>query len=210
MTQYAILSDGVPHLISTAHLVTHVETHTGRRHSAGSLRRWAANDLRALDIWPVQQQSVPSQTFQLRSGMRLEVDDEALVVHAIPTFSDMDLKGAKQAALKQVAQHRYETEVGGTTVNGFDVATDVSSQSKLIAVRINAREDPAYTVKWKTSSGFVTLTAAQIILITDAVRQHVQDCFDWEADKAMEIEACSTLDDLRLVTLSFDVGPEDL
>jgi hypothetical protein len=69
---------------------------------------------------------------------------------------------------------------GGISVNGIDVQTDDLSQQRLMAARIIAKEDPNYTVNWKSQNGFVTLTSPMIVFLADAVRAHVQKCFDVE------------------------------
>lgn len=69
---------------------------------------------------------------------------------------------------------------GGISVNGIDVQTDDLSQQRLMAARIIAKEDPTYTVNWKSQNGFITLTSPMIVFLADAVRSHVQKCFDAE------------------------------
>ena len=107
-------------------------------------------------------------------------------------------KDALHAAL---AAKRYAIETGGTTIAGVPVATDRESQGKLVAVRIVAKENPAYSVKWKTSAGFVTLNAATIIAVADGVRAFVQAAFDREAALSSEIEAATTLAELDAIDL---------
>jgi hypothetical protein len=62
--------------------------------------------------------------------------------------------------------------------------------------------DSNYSVQWKTGAGFVTLTAAQVIAAAQAVRAHVQACFDHEADVAAEIDAAETLAELQAIDVS--------
>jgi hypothetical protein len=99
------------------------------------------------------------------------------------------LSQVKQTKLADLAALRWQKETAGITVNGAHIATDDRSRANLIAVRIKVKESAAYTVNWKTDTGFVTLTAAQIIAIADAVAFHIQECFDNEADHATAIEA---------------------
>lgn len=108
------------------------------------------------------------------------------------TYSYKSLADCKAAKLAQLAAYRYEQEVGGITVSSVPVATDRQSQSLMTAARIIAKEDANYTVNWKGESGFVTLNAAAIIAIADAVRGHVQDCFDNEKTHTDAIDALTT------------------
>lgn len=102
------------------------------------------------------------------------------------SIDDAELKDRLKAALNT---HRYNVEVGGITVGGVPVQTDRESRANLIAARIKASEDALYTVKWKTSNGFVTLDATTITAAADAVADHVQLCYATEADIIDDIDA---------------------
>lgn len=108
------------------------------------------------------------------------------------TYAYKSLADCKAIKLAQLAAYRYEQEVGGITVSSVPVATDRQSQSLMTAARIIAKEDANYTVNWKGDAGFVTLNAAAIIAIADAVRGHVQDCFDNEKTHTDAIDALTT------------------
>jgi hypothetical protein len=71
---------------------------------------------------------------------------------------------------------------GGISVNGIELATDDTTQSRIMAARIMAKEDSKYTVNWKTNAGFVPLDAATIVALSDAIHDHVQACFTAEAN----------------------------
>ena len=95
-------------------------------------------------------------------------DAEAVIIHA-------------QELQDHLPAYRFEKENGGIDVGGMTVQTDRGSRPDLIGARIKAKEDAAYTVKWKTPNGFVTLNAATIITLADEVESHVQKCFAAEA-----------------------------
>ncbi len=79
-----------------------------------------------------------------------------------------------------IAAARYEAEIGGVAVGGMLVRTDRESQALITGAALKAMQDPDYTCRWKTPDGFVTLTSVQITAVADAVRAHVQGCFDRE------------------------------
>ena len=108
------------------------------------------------------------------------------------TYAYKSLGDCKAAKLAQLAAHRYAQETGGITVSGVPVKTDRESQSLMTAARIIAKEDSNYSVNWKAGAGFVTLNAATLIAIADAVRGHVQDCFDSEKVHTDAINALTT------------------
>lgn len=82
---------------------------------------------------------------------------------------------------------RFEKETGGIVISGMAIATDRASQNMLTGAVLRAQMDANVTVKWKTVTGFVELSAAQIIAIATAVGNHVEACFAKEADVAAGI-----------------------
>lgn len=81
-----------------------------------------------------------------------------------------------------IAARRFQAETGGTTVEGVQVNTERDSQALLTGAAFAASLDPEYQIKWKAATGFVDLTAQQIIGVASAVRAFVQACFNREAE----------------------------
>jgi hypothetical protein len=100
---------------------------------------------------------------------------------------------AKRAKLSEIAAARWNTEVGGVVVNGLTIDTSRESQGMITGAALTATLDEAYTCQWKTATGFVVLTAEQIIAVAQAVREHVQTCFDREAELTDEVNAAETI-----------------
>jgi hypothetical protein len=106
---------------------------------------------------------------------------------------------AKEAKKAAIAQARFNAEIAGVTINGVSIKTDRESQGLITGAALKAMQDPDYTCRWKGIDGFVELTAPQIIAIADAVRQHVQSCFDHEAELLPLIEAATTHEEIDLI-----------
>lgn len=138
--------------------------------------------------------SIPkAPTAEAFASIGVEVVEVALPV---PVLSLAELKAAKIA---EIANARWQAETAGLTLNGFTVATDRESQAMITAAVLQTMLDPSYTVQWKTSAGFIRLTAEQIQAVGVAVRQHVQACFDREAVLLTAIEACKTIEELNAI-----------
>lgn len=104
--------------------------------------------------------------------------------------------------LERVAEKRYALETGGLTMGGVTVSTDDRSKALLMGARIQAVADPAATFRWKGNNGWSTLTAAQVVAISDAVAAYVQALFVAESAHAPAIAALVDEDALR----AYDVG----
>lgn len=100
------------------------------------------------------------------------------------------------------ADIRWKRETGGITFNGIPVSTDSESQTKLISVFVLASQNPSFSVTWKGTDGkFYPLSSTQIIDMVGAVRQHIQDAFNWEAQVVAEIDSATTHSQLDSVQL---------
>lgn len=84
--------------------------------------------------------------------------------------------------LPLIAARRYEAEVSGITLGGIPVATDDRSKLLINGAALRAIRETGYTLRWKTGEGFIDLSAEQVLAMADAVADHVQACFDREAE----------------------------
>ncbi len=101
-------------------------------------------------------------------------------------FSRAITKEAKDAAATEsvkagIAARRYVAEISGITLNGMFIDTDRDSQALITGAALSAMLDSTYVCNWKTIEGFVQLDAATLIGIAQAIRAHVQACFDRES-----------------------------
>ena len=87
------------------------------------------------------------------------------------------------------ASKRYAVETGGIVLNGMRVMTDRASQSLITGAYNYVQANPDVLVKFKTSGGFVELTAAQMTAIANAVGAHVQAAFAAEGEINQQIIA---------------------
>lgn len=96
----------------------------------------------------------------------------------------------KQALTLYAAQKRWEKETGGIVFGGMVISTDDRSKIMISGARVAAEADPNFTTQWKGADGsFVTLVAAMIVAISNAVSTHVSNCFALEAQVLAQIEA---------------------
>lgn len=95
-----------------------------------------------------------------------------------------------QAARDAIRDRRDTAIASGLFFAGVPVGTDDQSQARVMGAAMSAMLDPGYSVAWKTAGGaFVTLTAPQVIALAQAMRAHVQACFDREAALLAELSA---------------------
>ncbi|RRY17926.1 DUF4376 domain-containing protein [Brucella anthropi] len=96
---------------------------------------------------------------------------------------------ALDALRDYAANKRWQKETGGIEINGLTVATDDRSKTMISGARVAAQNDPNFTTQWKGADGsFVTIDAASIVGISDAMLAHVSSCFATEAQVLADIE----------------------
>lgn len=110
------------------------------------------------------------------------------------------------ADLASIRARRDAAISASITIAGMQVQTDDLSQQRITGAALAAVIDPATTVNWKVANGqFVTLDAPTIITIAQAVRAHVQACFDAEAKAGDLLSSGKDLTESDLDTI-FGIG----
>ena len=111
----------------------------------------------------------------------------------------IDIEKFKADKKAEIADARWRAETGGMTFNGIEVATDRESQALLMGAVLAAQNNPQYKANWKAKNGWFELDAATLIAIADAVRSHVQACFDREKELQEQVEAATTIEELEII-----------
>lgn len=120
--------------------------------------------------------------------------------------SDARVLGALKTQKRvEIAFARYERETAGVTVNGVLIDTGRDSQALITGAALAAMLDENYSLNWKTTAGFIHLTAHEIIAVAQSVRAHVQACFDREAELCALVDAAETAEDLDEIVISWPV-----
>lgn len=127
--------------------------------------------------------------------------DDYYQVEAIPEPTLDELKAQKK---QEIALARYEAETSGTTVNGVLIDTGRDSQALITGAALAAMLDGDYSLNWKTAAGFIHLTAPEIIAVAQAVRAHVQACFDREGELVALVDAAQNAEELDAIGISFE------
>lgn len=112
------------------------------------------------------------------------IDEEG--TYTPPNPPDIDLPA-------YCAARRFAMETRGIEVAGALISTSRDSQALIIGALLRTMRG-ADTIRWKSETGFVDLSAEQVGAMADAVGTHVQDAFDREATALAGIEDGSIVD----------------
>ena len=114
----------------------------------------------------------------------------------VPTLEEV-----KADKLAELAQARWEQETGGLTLpDGTAIKTDRESQALLTGAALKALQDPEYSCWWKADGGWVRLDSKTILYLAEAVRGHVQSCFDREKILAERVGKAQTILEVSAVS----------
>ena len=154
-------------------------------------------ELAEINIFPVDELKPEKEWTQYYGAPDVIVSDgRATATYPVLDYSPDEvaviLESAKERKRSEIAAARFEAETSG--IDG--IKTDRESQALITGAAFKAMQDSTYSCRWKTESGFVELTAPQILAIADAVRAHVQGCFDHEAELLPLIDAAESPEEL--------------
>ncbi len=157
--------------------------------------------LAELDIYHCDEIKPPLEWTQHYGAPVIEIaDGRATATYPVLDYSPEEVAGileaAKERKRSEIAAARFEAETAG--IDG--IKTDRESQALITGAALKAMQDSEYSCRWKGVSGFIELTAPQILAIADAVRAHVQSCFDHEAELVALIDAATSPEELNAIT----------
>lgn len=147
-----------------------------------------ANTHRVVEAAPAEQGGVWSQRWTVVALTAAE-KAEALAIE-------------KARLIAAATAKRWEVETGGVTFpDGTRVGSTTEDQNRITTVIANAQHAGVTSVDFKATSGWLTLSIAELEGIAAAIALHVQACFSAERDHHEAI-ASLTLAEAR----SYDVG----
>lgn len=113
----------------------------------------------------------------------------------------LPIDAVKSQLKKDCATERYKREIAGTkvTIQNTEVTIDTNRGSRDIFVQKYLLMGDTDIVQWKFPEGWLELTKSELGLIVSAGAAHVQDQFNWESTKIVEIDSCETLEQLAVV-----------
>lgn len=118
------------------------------------------------------------------------------------TLDEDGLNRQRDLKLAALAAKRWEVETGGIVIGGLSVKTDEDTQRKITGAYVQALRNPDMTVRWKVGpASFVTLDAATLLAIGDAVTAHIQQAFDHESELVEQIVDASDWTELSAVDI---------
>lgn len=128
----------------------------------------------------------PNAFYVIDSGHPVEF----LSVDPVAETVNFNVAAKQSEVSKHLPVYRKQRENEGIVVSGVTIQTDIGTRTNILGAK-----ELDTSIKWKTPSGFVTLTSAQVSAIATAIGTHIQKCFDAEA--AIEGNTYDTIEELE-------------
>ena len=158
-------------------------------------------------IIPVTMLDIPqyNQLFEQLAGPYWEVYDDYIT--GSYSIADLPVDSSKNKLKEVVTETRYNAEVGGcpfTFADGTSVTLYTSREDRSVYLQAYQIMSEDQTIVFKFAGAvFKSVTKAELGLIVTAGAAHIQSVFDWEAQKYTEIDACNTIEELRLINITY-------
>ncbi len=138
---------------------------------------------------------VPSEVAQIGDSY-----DAGANAFSRPPPPPITLEDKKAELVALVTKQRQMKEVAGCTYKGNKYYTDNDSQVKFLGILLTAITNPLFSTTFKTMNDtFVVLNNADIHGVSQAVRQHIQSCYEEEAYLLYQVNTASTMEQLAAI-----------
>lgn len=162
----------------------------------------AFND--SVKLVPTHQLELPTidLLYETIAGPNFKYDEEGrFISYYVAQEYSIDI--VKKNLLQAISDVRWKKETSPITreIGGslLTIYTDRESRNSYTQALLSATDE--YSATWKFPQGFVTLNKSDLQNILNNVTTYVQECFDWEATKANEINSKNDVEELKQIIL---------
>ena len=116
--------------------------------------------------------------------------------------ADKDIDTVRSELKAQVADIRWSKEHEGVTlaIQGVEIWCDTARGARDIFVQKHSLMSEGENINWKfPNNTWLNLSKSELGHIVASGAAHIQSCFDWEAEQAHIIDACTSLDQLDVL-----------
>jgi len=121
------------------------------------------------------------------------------------TKQDRNLDHIKSDMQSLIAATRWKYETTGITISVQNNSVWIPTAKGDRDIFLQSMQLGIDNVNWKFDKVWLTITNADLVTIVAAILAKIQSCFDWEATKVLEINACNIMAELKQLEL---VNPE--
>lgn len=124
---------------------------------------------------------------------------------------DRQIDHIKSDMKSNLATTRWRYESYGITVNIQGNSVWVPTAKGGRDIFLQSMQLGLDNINWKFKNLWLTLSNEDLKFIVKSILDNVQQCFDWEKDRVIEIDSASTIDELKtIILINSDMEPKSL
>jgi len=117
-----------------------------------------------------------------------------------PEPPPVTLESVKADKKAQIADWRWNREVGGVNFGDAKIRTDRESQAQITSTLTSLEQSLLTSVDFKAQDGtWITLTLDEVQAVARVVAQHVQQLFTVERQLVEMVDAAETIEEVRAI-----------
>lgn len=120
------------------------------------------------------------------------------------TFSENWISFAKESIKEAYANQRWEAENKGILYKGIQINTDDRTKTSILMKKELMSKSSKETFSWKHNGEIIKFNVTDVINISNALNDYVQQCFEVEAELIEKIDKVSTIEDLAKFELDIE------
>ena len=119
------------------------------------------------------------------------------------TVIDKEIDEVKGELKNKAASTRWEKENAGISldIGGISIRVSTSRDSRRVFLDKYISMGANDSCNWKFDENWITLSKQQVEYIVKEIDSAIQSAFDWEIGRALEIDSCTTLEQLNITDL---------
>lgn len=117
-------------------------------------------------------------------------------------FETNYINNLKSQKLAQVQTKKNELRDAGFLVDGVLFDSDIAARVAYSELGMQFMNNTEFSTSWKASNGvWVTMDYELYQKVMIAGKTHIESCFMWQANKEIEINAATTIDDVNAIEI---------
>lgn len=148
----------------------------------------------------VIQENFERKTQYLRGPMFVITDEGVTATYQVV---DTEIVFARNNFKEQASQERRKKEQSGTTVTiqGVELSVTTEKFKRDEFAKKAAIMSDTDSVNWKFKDKWLTVSKAELLVISKQIETHVQAAFDWEKSISDKIDAAETAEQLLAIEI---------
>jgi hypothetical protein len=140
-------------------------------------------------------------TLSGRSGKHVIYEDNSISGYSVTDATDEDIVNTMSPAkYNELANARYQEEVGGYVYNGYTFHSDRQSQDRIFQAYMASLNDPNFSQTWKTKTGWIGMTAQDFVTLYNEFHTFLQGLYQKEYNLQEQIDLATTPEELDQIS----------